>query len=211
MRVARAGQRAGAEQRAAQVRAAAARPADDALRRTLERRAGRREHAGLAQDVERVRVDGRRGAGSGSPARTSAAGRCGSPIARRGRAAARTRAARSRELIRSRWTAIVPPRRCHAPEGGRARRARRAGSSDAPGAICASSSRRSSESAHSVTPSSSSSRRLYSTPCDPQLPMPGRADDAVHAAGTARARSGRRRCRRRARRRGRPASAASSP
>src|SRR5437763_3539875 len=56
VRLARAGERPGAEKGAAEVCAAAARAAHDAFRRMLERRARRRQDARLAEDTERARV-----------------------------------------------------------------------------------------------------------------------------------------------------------
>ena len=56
MRIARAAQRAGAEQRTAEIRAAAAAPAENTLRRVLERAVRGIEDAGAVQDLVRMRA-----------------------------------------------------------------------------------------------------------------------------------------------------------
>ena len=176
VRVARAGERAGAEQRAAQVGAAAARAADDALRRLLERRARRGEHTRLAQHVERALVDvdvqlvARRLVERA--ARVRADLRAHAEVAQQREGAPGGGRAREVEVHRDRRRRAGARR----PTRGRAPRARRAGSSAAP----ARSARARRAGHRRATPSSSSSRRLYSTPRSPQLADPVRGDDAVH-------------------------------
>ena len=116
VRRARARQRAAAEQRAAQVGGAAARPRDDAPRRPLERRAAGVEHAGLAQHLERPRVAADVQLVARRAVEGAAAVRADLGLRRRARAAARTPAGPRPGLARSRWSAISPrPRRCTAP------------------------------------------------------------------------------------------------
>ena len=101
VRRARARERAGAEQRAAQVGAAAARAADDALRRPLERRAARRERRRPRAARSAARPSTSTCSWYRVARRMRAAGTCGSPSERRRRAGsanARRAAAGAREV-----------------------------------------------------------------------------------------------------------------
>ena len=116
MRRARAAHRAAAEQRAAQIRAPAARFADDAPRRPLERRVARSEHSGLVQDAQRLSRRPRREAGTGSPGRRHGGGRCGSRSRRRARAAGVNARRATADSLTSRCSDTSPrPRRCRRP------------------------------------------------------------------------------------------------
>ena len=114
----RAGERAAAEERAAQVGATAARAGHDASRRAVERQVVVAEHARLGEHAERASPSRRRGAGSALRDRRIGRCRCGSPPGRAARPGARTRDARPPMTRgrggtrRSRGRGDAPRRRC---------------------------------------------------------------------------------------------------
>ncbi len=148
LEVRRAGERerSRAEKRAAQVGGAAAAARHDSPRRPLERAMPPVDDAGRRQDPQVRRRHRRRGADSGSRRRTSAAGRCGSPIgsplARRREKARRAAA----PLPRSRWSDQSPaPRRWRLPAEWNSADSSALRSHSRRGAILPSSSRTSSD------------------------------------------------------------------
>ena len=211
MRVARAGQRAAAEQRAAEVGTAAARPADHALRRLLERRARSREHAGLPEHRQRVRVDldvelvARRLVERA--AAVSADLGAHTEVAQERERASRGRGARQVEVDRDRAAAQVP-------RAGGVEESRQLGLAaaaplrrDLRQLVAQLLRERASQ---STTSSSSSIRRLYPTPRPPQLPRPFAATTRWTGRNGARSQRAQNVPAARAAP-GRPASAASSP
>ena len=202
--------RAAAEQRPAEVRAAAARAADHPLRRRLERRGARDEDArlGAARCSERGRRPGR-GAGTASPGRTRAGGRCGSrPRRRSARSSPNARRATAGSAT-SRWTENSPaPRRCRLPAVWKRPESSASRSQSRRGAIAASSRRTSSE-------SGTLELQQPALVVDAERPVASRSRRRRRPDGRARrsagAGSARRSPGRRAGACGRPASAASSP
>ena len=212
MRVARAGQRTAAEQRASDVGTAAARPADHSLRRMLERRARSREDAGLPEHRQCVSIDVDVKLVARRPVERAAAIRADLgahiEVAEERKRAPRGRGARQIEMDRNRAAAQVP-------RAGGVEESRQLGLAAAAPLRrdlrqLVAQLLREHRAPQRATSSSSSIRRLYSTPRPPQLPRPFAA--TTRCTGRNGARSHRAQNVPAARAApGRPASAASSP